>query len=39
VNRFGRGIGLIRASLAENGNPPPEFAVTPAYWGVAIRAR
>jgi hypothetical protein len=38
VNRFGRGIGLVRATLAENGNPPPQFTVTPSYWGVTLRA-
>jgi ATP-dependent DNA helicase RecG len=38
VNRFGRGIGLIRATLAENGSPPAEFNVTPEYWGVVVRA-
>jgi ATP-dependent DNA helicase RecG len=38
VNRFGRGIGLVRASLAGNGNPPPEFTVTAEYWGVILRA-
>ncbi len=38
VNRFGRGIGLVRASLKENGNPPPAFDITASYWGVTIRA-
>lgn len=37
VNRFGRGISRIRASMADNGNPPPEFAVDDAFWSVALR--
>ena len=37
VNRFGRGIGRIRASLAENGNPPPEFLVETSSWSVTLR--
>jgi ATP-dependent DNA helicase RecG len=27
VNRFGRGIALVRVSLEQNGNPPAEFQV------------
>ncbi|MBC7279129.1 MAG: putative DNA binding domain-containing protein [Nocardioides sp.] len=37
VNRFGRGIGRIRAALARNGNPEPEFVVDDASWSVTIR--
>jgi ATP-dependent DNA helicase RecG len=38
VNRFGRGIGLVRSTLAANGNPSAEFAIEPTYWGVTVRA-
>jgi len=37
VNRFGRGIGRIRAALGRNGNPPPDFDIDPAYWTVVVR--
>jgi ATP-dependent DNA helicase RecG len=37
VNRFGRGIARIKASMDQNGNPPPEFAVDEAFWSVALR--
>jgi ATP-dependent DNA helicase RecG len=37
VNRFGRGIGRIRASLDRNGNPPPEFTVDDSSWIVVLR--
>lgn len=37
VNRFGRGIGRIRAALAENGNPPAEFLIEEASWSVVLR--
>ncbi|GII77185.1 hypothetical protein Sru01_21670 [Sphaerisporangium rufum] len=37
VNRFGRGIGRIQASLAENGNPPAEFLVDDTSWSVTLR--
>lgn len=37
VNRFGRGIGRIRKSLEENGNPPPEFEVDNESWMVTLR--
>ena len=38
VNRFGRGIGRIRASLSRNGNPAPEFAVDDSSWTVILRS-
>ncbi|MFG2169493.1 ATP-binding protein [Micromonospora chersina] len=38
VNQFGRGIGRIKASLARNGNPPPEFSVDDASWTVVVRS-
>lgn len=37
VNRFGRGITLVRAALKQNGNPPPEFQVEDTYWSVTVR--
>jgi len=38
VNRFGRGIGLVRSTLAANGNPRAEFEIEPTYWGVTVKA-
>jgi ATP-dependent DNA helicase RecG len=38
VNRFGRGIARIRASMQANGNPRPEFLVNDAYWAVILEA-
>lgn len=38
VNRFGRGIGLVRAALAGNGNPEAEFMIEPSHWSVQVRA-
>lgn len=37
VNRFGRGIGRVRAALERNGNPPAEFQVDDSSWAVTIR--
>lgn len=37
VNRFGRGISLVRSALNANGNPPAEFEVEDTYWSVTIR--
>jgi ATP-dependent DNA helicase RecG len=37
VQRFGAGIPTARQALANNGNPPPEFDVQPAYLGVVVR--
>jgi ATP-dependent DNA helicase RecG len=36
VNRFGRGIERMRLQMRRNGNPPPEFEVTPAWWRVTL---
>ncbi|MEU6057148.1 ATP-binding protein [Streptomyces sp. NPDC047097] len=36
VNRFGRGIGRIRAALERNGNPPPDFQVDASSWAVTL---
>jgi len=36
VNRFGRGIERMRLQMHRNGNPPPEFEVTPAWWRVTL---
>ena len=37
VNRFGRGITLVRVALETNGNPPAEFRVEDTYWSVTVR--
>lgn len=37
VNRFGRGIERMRLQMERNGNPPPEFEVTPSWWRVVLR--
>jgi ATP-dependent DNA helicase RecG len=37
VNRFGRGITLVRVALERNGNPPAEFKVDDTYWSVTVR--
>jgi ATP-dependent DNA helicase RecG len=37
VNRFGRGIGRVRAALERNGNPPAHFQVDDFSWAVTIR--
>lgn len=36
VNRFGRGISLVRNALDKNGNPPAEFSIEDTYWGVTV---
>ncbi|WP_370943582.1 ATP-binding protein [Amycolatopsis sp. cg5] len=36
VNRFGRGIGRIQASLKRNGNPQPRFDVDDSSWSVTL---
>ncbi|MGH9038967.1 MAG: ATP-binding protein [Acidimicrobiia bacterium] len=36
VNRFGRGITLVRNALEQNGNPPAEFGIEDNYWGVTV---
>ncbi|MGH9023691.1 MAG: ATP-binding protein, partial [Acidimicrobiia bacterium] len=38
VNRFGRGISLVRETLEANGNPAAEFAIEDTYWGVTVRS-
>jgi ATP-dependent DNA helicase RecG len=38
VNQFGRGIGRIRTSLRQNGNPEPKFVIDEASWTVIVRA-
>lgn len=37
VQRFGAGIPIARRTLAENGNPPPEFLVRPTYVTATVR--
>ena len=39
VQRFGAGIDLSRRALAANGNPPPEFEVSPSFVIVRLRPR
>lgn len=39
MNRFGRGVGLIRTRLAANGNPFARYEITPEYWSVVLEAR
>ncbi len=39
VQRFGVGIATARAELSANGNPPPEFQVTPNFVHVTVRTR
>lgn len=38
VQRFGVGIATARRLLAENGNPPPEFTVSPTHVLVVVRS-
>ena len=42
VERFGQGLEIVRAALAENGNPPAEFTfpprAAPAFVHVTVRA-
>lgn len=37
AQRFGSGLGRIRRSMTENGNPEPEFRVTPDSVTVVLR--
>lgn len=37
VQRFGVGLALARARMADNGNPPPELEVTPTFVNVVLR--
>ena len=37
VNRFGRGITLVKGLLEANGNPPAEYQVEDNYWSVPVR--
>lgn len=37
VNRFGRGVTLVRVALEQNGNPPADFEVEDTYWSVTVR--
>jgi ATP-dependent DNA helicase RecG len=39
VQKFGAGLPIARRTLADNGNPPPEFSPDPSYVGVVIRER
>jgi ATP-dependent DNA helicase RecG len=37
VQRYGAGIPTALRELAKNGNPPPEFNVSPSYVSVTVR--
>jgi ATP-dependent DNA helicase RecG len=37
VQRFGAGIPIAQRALAENGNPPPEFRVSPTFVVATVR--
>lgn len=37
VQKFGAGIAITRAALDDNGNPPPEFTVSPTHVMVTLR--
>ncbi len=37
VQRFGAGIPIARRTLKDNGNPQPEFVVTPTHVAVIVR--
>lgn len=37
VQKFGAGIAITRAALDDNGNPPPEFTVSPSHVMVTLR--
>jgi ATP-dependent DNA helicase RecG len=37
VQRFGIGLATARRTLLDNGNPEPEFDVTPSYVSVVVR--
>ncbi len=39
VQRFGIGLGLVRDSMARNGNPPPDFEPTSTYVRATLRRR
>ncbi|MBN2055104.1 hypothetical protein JW905_09285 [bacterium] len=39
VQRFGSGIEITRRTMAENGNPPPEFQVEDSHIAVILRSR
>jgi ATP-dependent DNA helicase RecG len=38
VQGFGRGIATARRELEKNGNPPPEFQITPSAVLCILRA-
>ncbi len=39
VNRFGRGISIIKRELERNGSPPPEFDPQPNFFLAIARRR
>jgi len=38
AERFGIGLQIVRKSLEENGNPPPEYRVDDNFVHVTIKA-
>lgn len=36
VQRFGAGLAIAKRTLADNGNPPPDFDVTSSYVSVTV---
>ena len=39
IQAFGRGIAIARRELERNGNPPPDFLVTPSAVVVTLKAK
>lgn len=39
VEKFGVGIQIARNELRKNGNPPPEFIISPTHVHVVVKAR
>jgi ATP-dependent DNA helicase RecG len=39
VNRFGRGIAVVKSQLQANGSPPPEFNLEANHFLVVVRRR
>jgi ATP-dependent DNA helicase RecG len=37
VQKFGAGLAITRAALERNGNPPPEFTVSPSHVLVSLK--
>ena len=39
VNRYGRGVETVQASLHENGSPAAEFRFEPSYFLATVRGK